>query len=532
MKPFFRLLYPTLSLLWAAVPLAEAQVPAAPPIQLSGTCSAADAEVAAAVQDAFHRGRAALARGEFLEAVQLLEARLAWINGDPAYLDLLREAYRSCIPRLEHQGQSALAQCYRDRLRILESPSSPPGNRRPSAGDQTPPAGEEARLVVRGRSDDEPPSAPPAPAAPSASPSLVEQADRAFLARRYQEAQTLYARAYEQDRSLPRLCRERWAYCKLHWVTEQLNNQARHPDWLLLETEVRTALSLAPRLEFGQTLLRHIEAAAAPALNGAGRSWPIRHLPELVQGWQVAVSPNFRVFHHDAALAEQVLRVAEQTRAAVLRKWFAEESPADWATPCDIYLHADARAYAHATGTPADSPGHSSIGAERHDASRIHSRRIDLHTDEPHMLRAVLPHETTHVTLAGRFGPKPLPRWADEGIAVLSEPYERIQRHLQPLWQNPDDDRRFTAAELMAQEEYPGAGKMAFFYGQSATLVQFLTEQKGPRAFTDFLREAQSQGYAAALKRHYGLDLPELEQRWQRYVYDDKVPSLNLALRR
>jgi hypothetical protein len=40
-----------------------------------------------------------------------------------------------------------------------------------------------------------------------------------------------------------------------------------------------------------------------------------------------------------------------------------------------------------------------------------------------------LPHEITHVVLADRFNTKPMPRWADEGMAVLTEPVEKKQAH-------------------------------------------------------------------------------------------------------
>lgn len=481
------------------------------------------------VQAAMQEAREALARGDSLAAVHLLEAQLARIQGNAVFLRLLEDAYRRCVADLQAQGKADLARQYQDRLEILapqRRSESPAKNAAAEAAEPSP------RLIIRGRSGEDKVNDSVAPETASAR-ELLEQAERAFRRGEYEEAGKWYSRAYAVERTLPLKCRERWAYCKLHWVTQQINAADRQsPDWLVLETEVRTALSLAPSLEYGKTLLKRIEEHQRQAPLARSSRCAIRHSRETVNGWQQSESANFRVFHTDPTLAEQVLDVAERTRAAVLRKWLGEEQPTDWEVRCDIYLHRDARAYAHATGTPPESPGHSSIGAERQDASRIHSRRIDLRLDEPNLLRAVLPHETTHVTLAGLFGPKPLPRWADEGMAVLSEPYERIQRHLRPLWENPDDERRFSAAELMAQEEYPGPAQMAFFYGQSATLVQYLTELKGPLAFTEFLRSAQRIGWAAALRTHYGLSFPDLEQRWRDYVQVQKAPGLNLAARR
>ncbi len=37
-------------------------------------------------------------------------------------------------------------------------------------------------------------------------------------------------------------------------------------------------------------------------------------------------------------------------------------------------------------------------------------------------MTAILPHEVTHVVLADLFTTQQIPRWADEGIAVLAEP--------------------------------------------------------------------------------------------------------------
>ena len=41
---------------------------------------------------------------------------------------------------------------------------------------------------------------------------------------------------------------------------------------------------------------------------------------------------------------------------------------------------------------------------------------MDLHCDDANMLVGVLPHETTHVVLAGRFGRHLVPRGSDQGV--------------------------------------------------------------------------------------------------------------------
>ena len=62
------------------------------------------------------------------------------------------------------------------------------------------------------------------------------------------------------------------------------------------------------------------------------------------------------------------------------------------------------------------------------------------------MFIGVLPHEATHVVFAGRFGDRMLPHWADEGMAVLSEPRERIDLHLHNLPQHRVNGELFPLA--------------------------------------------------------------------------------------
>jgi hypothetical protein len=48
--------------------------------------------------------------------------------------------------------------------------------------------------------------------------------------------------------------------------------------------------------------------------------------------------------------------------------------------------------------------------------------------------------------------------------------------------------------------------------------VQFLVQEKGPEAFTAFLRCSNRGGPELALRRHYGMTFEDLETRWSQYV--------------
>ena len=67
------------------------------------------------------------------------------------------------------------------------------------------------------------------------------------------------------------------------------------------------------------------------------------------------------------------------------------------------------------------------------DQGRTVLRRIDVRADASDWSNAALPHELTHVVLGERFGGHALPRWADEGIAMLSESREKHRERVANL---------------------------------------------------------------------------------------------------
>jgi hypothetical protein len=483
------------------------------------------------------RARQHLLNRKYQAAVEELESQLKYCNGNRVYLDLLKEAYRAYIRELRLNNQEALAlKVYVPRLQYLDpeaaqDKSNPlvtisPTTAQLAAAAAPPPA--KTSATVRLKSEDEDPGHAANPGKRSAARDLVARAEQEYTQRRYREARLLYEKAHQEDQTATEASRERWAYCNLYSVVEQLNQKSSRPQELNdLERDVRKALELAPRLEYGKVLLGEIQkrrgAGTGNALAAETRApvISVNHYERNAEGWALAETRNFRVFHNQPReLAEEAARIAERTRSAMLRQWFGEGTDA-WSPKCDLYLHATSRDYSRSTGVPESSPGHSSIRSE---GSRVLSRRIDLRCDDPNLLIAVLPHETTHVVLAGQFGDRPVPRWADEGIAVLTEPRDKIDRHLRNLPEYYRDRQLFGVRRLMQMNDYPDPYYIGPFYAQSVSLVEFLTNERGHRVFTQFLREALRTGYDTALQKHYGFrSFEELQDRWTRYAIGETV---------
>ncbi len=341
---------------------------------------------------------------------------------------------------------------------------------------------------------------------------------------------TLYEQAYQaQPDGLTADGRTRWAYCVYNHAVEQLNAQPALPGKSLAELrqEIQGAIALAPSLSTtGQGLLSEIDKRAKGQLEAVTPQGPgplaaltaLKHLGRNTEGWQVSETANFRIFHkQDDAFAEKVAQVAERTRSEMARKWFGSEAAA-WQPRCELIVYPTGQEYSHATGVPSASPGHTRINADESDAARVIARWLHMRLDTPAMLETVLPHETTHAVIAGRFGPFPLPRWADEGIAVLSEPETKIQQHRHNLLRCHQEGLLFGLKELMLLKDYPEPRRVTAFYAQSVVLVEFLSNQRGPTVFTTFVRDGLRDGYEAALQRHYGMSFAQLQQAWNQQV--------------
>ena len=139
------------------------------------------------------------------------------------------------------------------------------------------------------------------------------------------------------------------------------------------------------------------------------------------------------------------------------------------------------------TGQPEESPGFSTMGMN---GGRIIARRVNLRVDHPNLLRAILPHEITHVVLADLFPHQQIPRWADEGMAVLAEPAN--EQHLRAADLNdPLSTGRLYKLEQLMSMDYPEGQYWGLYYAQSVSLTRFLVEQGTPAQFVQFVQRAQ-----------------------------------------
>jgi hypothetical protein len=405
----------------------------------------------------------------------------------------------------------------------------------------------------------------PAAAKPSSPPAALERApdalslsdgDRLFSAKRYDEAGQCYA-ALARENRLPANRTNHWAYCRIVGVATRMNARPKSgPEWDAIEAEIQSIQRLAPNLWYGEYLRNRLaevrksrsqaqpksdklvvrgsapeespeQARRFPRLFGKSREdapsepnepGPGDPSPAAVWNgeWQVHETPNFRIFHADGRMAESVAQAAESVRAAQAKRWGSVALERPWTTArCEIYVYPDGKSFAKATGQPEDSPGFSTMESDR---KQITSRKVLLHADQPKLLAAILPHEVTHVVVADLFIVQQIPRWADEGIAVLAEPDTEQTLRADDLRESLASGQVFDLSQLMSTDT-PEAKDWSLYYAQSVSLTRFLVEQGTPEQLIQFVRESGRKGTEAALRDVYHIGgFADLQKRWQGFA--------------
>jgi hypothetical protein len=228
---------------------------------------------------------------------------------------------------------------------------------------------------------------------------------------------------------------------------------------------------------------------------------------------RAAESQNFQVSCGATAYdARQVAQTCERWRVHLHAKWLGDESHGPWTPRCTVVIHSRREAYQAAIGRGSDrSFGSSWIDTKE---GRISQRRIDLLVDSQGALSAFA-HELTHVVLADAFIDSPPPLWANEGIAILSDSMAKQRLHRRDLNHSLLQQTAFHCAELTQLAAYPAPERVPAFYGQSAALVELLSDLRGPERLVPFLKNAASRGYDQALRETYGIaGLGGLQRAW------------------
>lgn len=113
-----------------------------------------------------------------------------------------------------------------------------------------------------------------------------------------------------------------------------------------------------------------------------------------------------------------------------------------------------------------------------------------------------------------------MPRWADEGAAMLSESQSQKLRQKLVVEQLIHTGDIIPLRQVLEMADYPPSRtKLYAFYAQSLLLSEFLISRGGRERFLKFVRDGQLSEWDSAIVRHYELENVEaLQGAWSEWV--------------
>ena len=228
-------------------------------------------------------------------------------------------------------------------------------------------------------------------------------------------------------------------------------------------------------------------------------------------------SKSFVVYsYRGGPAADDVARQCLSVREQIHGQWLGKTSIELWQPCCEVVLHGNKQSYVQSVGRGASQTSGSSL--IQFSDGKITKRRLDLLVDQNGRLPA-LHHELTHVVLADRFAGKLPPRWADEGIATLADSSTKQLLHQRDCLAALRNGTSLRLLDLLQLEEFTSRHQVPAFYGQSLSLIRFLTDYGGSSRLVPFLQLADAQGYDRALREIYDIDgVSHLETLWRDYA--------------
>jgi hypothetical protein len=223
---------------------------------------------------------------------------------------------------------------------------------------------------------------------------------------------------------------------------------------------------------------------------------------------------NFLVEAPTQQLAQQAGQLAEQYRKEKALQWLGQEMQ-PWPEPCPLKL----------TVTYNGAGGATSFAFDR---GQVLGQQMHIEGSVERLFNSVLPHEVTHTVFAYYFR-TPVPRWADEGGAVLSEDDLERNRHdglCRQILNTPG--RAIPLRRLFALKEYPH--DVMALYAEGYSVVNFLVGLGNRQVFLGFVARGMHEGWDRAAQTAYHFNsVEELEQAWLNYLQNTRRQPAVLA---
>ena len=243
-----------------------------------------------------------------------------------------------------------------------------------------------------------------------------------------------------------------------------------------------------------------------------------RHVVFIVAGVLASIgasyrTANFQVEAPTPQIAQQIGIYAEAYRRQKALEWLGHEMP-PWPEPCPVQV----------TVNMGGAGGATSFAFDR---GRVLGQHMQIEGSLDRLLASVLPHEVTHTVFAYYYR-MPVPRWADEGGAVLSEDDVERNRHDMLCRQILNNSREIPLRRLFALTQYPG--DVMALYAEGFSVVNYLVSSSNKPTFLAFVAHGMNYGWDSAVQTYYHYqNVEDLEQAWLTYLRRTKRQPTLLA---
>jgi hypothetical protein len=255
---------------------------------------------------------------------------------------------------------------------------------------------------------------------------------------------------------------------------------------------------LVPRLRFGLVLRRQLLFVLVAIVPSLGASYP---------------TTNFLVEAPTPQIAQRIGQMAEYYRKEKALLWLGREMP-PWQERCPLHVRVT---MGGAGGATSFNFTHGQIW-----------QTMEIEGSLDRLLASVLPHEVTHTVFAHYFR-CPVPRWADEGGAVLSEDDLEQSRHDAMVRQILNAGKAIPLHRLFTLRDYPR--EVGALYAEGYSVADFLVASSNRQVFLAFVAQGMQYGWDSAVQTHYRYrSIDQLELAWINYLRAGKHrPSTLLA---
>ena len=193
----------------------------------------------------------------------------------------------------------------------------------------------------------------------------------------------------------------------------------------------------------------------------------------------------------------RIEQAAEQYRREFARIWLGKELPT-WTKLCPINVNIREDGGSGATSFSFDP--------------RFQIQAMHLTGTLSSILDCQLPHEVTHAVIADGFR-RPIPRWADEGIAITNENSNSQIRHAHMCRLILSEGRALRLKSFFETTDYLKDTMVTYAEGYS--VVRFLIGLKGRAPVLEFVKSGMKDGWEFAAKHWYEFDsLDAMEKAW------------------